>query len=108
MSRPSVAEHLAVLRQASLVTDEPRGRQRFYSLNPDPLEQVGAWLHPFERCRASAPCRAGSSRPSPTSASSIDDHRQRDACERMGPGWRDTVLPRLAELVEDLAAYGRV
>jgi len=30
-------------------TDEPRGRQRFYSLNPDPLEEVGAWLHPFER-----------------------------------------------------------
>ena len=28
----------------------------------------------------------------------LDDHRQRDACERMGPGWRDTVLPRLAEL----------
>jgi DNA-binding transcriptional ArsR family regulator len=49
MSRPSVAEHLAVLRQAALVTDEPRGRQRFYSLNPGPLEQVGAWLHPFER-----------------------------------------------------------
>ena len=31
----------------------------------------------------------------------LDDHRQRDACERMGPGWRDTVLPRLAELAED-------
>ena len=38
----------------------------------------------------------------------LDDHRQRDACERMGPGWRDTVLPRLAELAEDLAAHGRV
>lgn len=49
MSRPSVAEHLAVLRQASLVTDEARGRQRVYSLNPGPLEQVGDWLTPFER-----------------------------------------------------------
>ena len=38
----------------------------------------------------------------------LDDHRQRDTCERMGPGWRDTVLPRLAELAEDLAAHGRV
>ena len=28
----------------------------------------------------------------------LDDKRQRDACERMGPGWRDTVLPRLADL----------
>ncbi|MFI6029013.1 SRPBCC domain-containing protein [Amycolatopsis magusensis] len=29
----------------------------------------------------------------------LDDKRQREACERMGPGWRDGVLPRLAELV---------
>lgn len=28
----------------------------------------------------------------------LDDERQRDACDRMGPGWRDEVLPRLAEL----------
>ena len=29
----------------------------------------------------------------------LDDHRMRDAFERMGPGWRDTVLPRLAEML---------
>lgn len=28
----------------------------------------------------------------------LDDKRDRDACDRMGPGWRDTVLPRLAAL----------
>ncbi|MDI2027911.1 hypothetical protein QFW96_04795 [Saccharopolyspora sp. TS4A08] len=28
----------------------------------------------------------------------LDDHRERAARERMGPGWRDTVLPRPAEL----------
>ncbi|MET9267204.1 SRPBCC domain-containing protein [Amycolatopsis sp. NPDC004079] len=28
----------------------------------------------------------------------LDDKRQADACERMGPGWRDGVLPRLAKL----------
>jgi len=33
----------------------------------------------------------------------LDDKRQADACERMGPGWRDTVLPRLAKLGEDLS-----
>ncbi|WP_033295512.1 ArsR/SmtB family transcription factor [Amycolatopsis jejuensis] len=49
LSRPAVAEHLKVLREAALVRDEPVGRQRFYHLESDPLEQVGAWLHPFER-----------------------------------------------------------
>jgi len=49
MSRPAVAEHLQVLRRASLVRDEPVGRQRLYHLEPAPLEQVGDWLHPFER-----------------------------------------------------------
>ena len=49
MSRPSVAEHLKILRNAALVRDEPVGRQRFYHLEPAPLEQVGDWLHPFER-----------------------------------------------------------
>ncbi|GAA4863839.1 SRPBCC domain-containing protein [Saccharopolyspora cebuensis] len=29
----------------------------------------------------------------------LDDKRGRNACERMGPGWRDGVLPRLAELL---------
>ena len=29
----------------------------------------------------------------------LDDHRMSDAFDRMGPGWRDVVLPRLAALV---------
>lgn len=29
----------------------------------------------------------------------LDDKRGRDAFERMGPGWRDDVIPRLAALV---------
>ncbi|GAA4863843.1 MULTISPECIES: ArsR/SmtB family transcription factor [Saccharopolyspora] len=49
MSRPAVAEHLQVLRRAALVRDEPVGRHRLYHLEAEPLEQVGEWLHPFER-----------------------------------------------------------
>lgn len=49
MSRPAVAEHLRVLRLASLVRDEPVGRQRLYHLQAAPLAEVGEWLHPFER-----------------------------------------------------------
>ena len=49
LSRPAVAEHLKVLRQAGLVRDEPVGRHRHYHLTAEPLADVGAWLHPFER-----------------------------------------------------------
>jgi DNA-binding transcriptional ArsR family regulator len=48
LSRPAVSEHLQVLRQARLVREEPRGRQRFYHLEAAPLAEVGEWLHPFE------------------------------------------------------------
>jgi len=33
----------------------------------------------------------------------LDDHRQRAAHDRMGPGWRDVVVPRLADLVAPAA-----
>ncbi|MEU6863453.1 metalloregulator ArsR/SmtB family transcription factor [Streptomyces sp. NPDC046876] len=49
LSRPAVSEHLAVLRKAGLVREEPRGRHRYYHLQAEPLAEVGAWLHPFER-----------------------------------------------------------
>ena len=48
MRRPSVSEHLKVLRDAGLVIDERRGRERIYRLDPRPLEDVLQWLHPYE------------------------------------------------------------
>ncbi|MFJ9774494.1 metalloregulator ArsR/SmtB family transcription factor [Kitasatospora sp. NPDC101157] len=48
LSRPAVSEHLAVLRNARLVREEPRGRHRYYHLEPTPLAEVEEWLHPFE------------------------------------------------------------
>ncbi|MCX5046509.1 SRPBCC domain-containing protein [Aldersonia sp. NBC_00410] len=33
----------------------------------------------------------------------LSDHRSRDAFDRMGPGWRDVVVPRLAALVTESA-----
>jgi DNA-binding transcriptional ArsR family regulator len=57
LSRPAVSEHIAVLRNAGLVREEPRGRHRYYHLEPAPLEELGTWLHPFEhywRTRMSA------------------------------------------------------
>jgi DNA-binding transcriptional ArsR family regulator len=49
MSRPSVSEHLKVLRQAGLVTETKHGRERLYRLEPAPLAEVHDWLHPYER-----------------------------------------------------------
>ena len=49
MRRPSLSEHLRVLKEAGLVTEQPVGRQRFYALRPEPLQQVADWLDPYER-----------------------------------------------------------
>jgi DNA-binding transcriptional ArsR family regulator len=49
LSRPAVAEHLAVLRRAGLVRDDAVGRERHYHLTAEPLTQVSDWLSPFER-----------------------------------------------------------
>jgi DNA-binding transcriptional ArsR family regulator len=49
MARPSVSEHLKVLRDAGLVDEERRGRERLYRLDPAPLAEVAGWLAPYER-----------------------------------------------------------
>jgi DNA-binding transcriptional ArsR family regulator len=49
MRRPSLSEHLKVLRDAGLVSEERSGRQRIYRLEAAPLAEVQDWLHPYER-----------------------------------------------------------
>ncbi|TDD64276.1 ArsR family transcriptional regulator [Actinomadura darangshiensis] len=49
MSRPSVSEHLRVLRDAGLVSEQRDGRQRIYRLEPAPLREMSEWLTPYER-----------------------------------------------------------
>lgn len=49
MARPSVSEHLKVLRHAGLVTEEKRGRERIYSLDAPRLQPVSEWLTPYEK-----------------------------------------------------------
>jgi DNA-binding transcriptional ArsR family regulator len=49
IGRPAVSEHLQVLRKANLVREEPRGRERYYHLDPRPLEDVELWLSSFTR-----------------------------------------------------------
>jgi DNA-binding transcriptional ArsR family regulator len=47
IGRPAVSEHLQVLRRAGLVREEPRGRERYYHLDPRPLGEASAWLNTF-------------------------------------------------------------
>jgi DNA-binding transcriptional ArsR family regulator len=47
ISRPAISQHLRVLREASLVQERKEGRRRFYSLRPEPLAAVDAWLEAY-------------------------------------------------------------
>lgn len=49
MRRPSVSEHLRVLKDCGLVQEQRAGRHRVYGLDARPLRQVADWVHPFER-----------------------------------------------------------
>ena len=47
LSQPGVSKHLKVLREAGLVEVRPRGRQRWYGLQAQPLAEVDEWLEPY-------------------------------------------------------------
>lgn len=49
MARPSVSEHLKVLRECGLVTETKQGRFRYYAVAPGPLHELREWLTPYER-----------------------------------------------------------
>jgi len=49
MRRPSVSEHLKVLKDAGLVVERRHGRERLYQLRAEPLREVADWLTPYER-----------------------------------------------------------
>ena len=49
IGRPAVSEHLQILRKARLVREEPRGRERFYHLDPRPLSEIETWLDAFTK-----------------------------------------------------------
>jgi DNA-binding transcriptional ArsR family regulator len=49
MTQPAVSKHLRVLRDAGLVGVRPDGQRRLYSLRPQPLIELDAWLEPYRR-----------------------------------------------------------
>ncbi len=44
MSAPAISQHLRVLREAGLVTVRRDAQRRQYTLNPDGLDELEAWL----------------------------------------------------------------
>ena len=49
MQRPSISEHLKVLREVGLVSEQKQGRHRYYRLQGTPLQTIHHWLAPYER-----------------------------------------------------------
>ncbi len=46
-SRPAISKHLGVLKGAGLVVEHRVGRERFYELQPMPLQNVSGWLEGY-------------------------------------------------------------
>ncbi len=49
MTRPAVSQHLRILLDAGLVTEERHGRERRYHFCPEQLGPVRDWLATYER-----------------------------------------------------------
>lgn len=49
VSQPAMSRHLRVLREAGLVSVEPNGTRRVYSLHPAGLGELGRWVDRYRR-----------------------------------------------------------
>ena len=47
VSRPAVSQHLRVLKEAGLVTDEAAGARRVYQLHPEGVAELRSYLDGF-------------------------------------------------------------
>lgn len=47
ITQAAVSQHLRVLREAGLAGVRPEGTRRFYSLMPEPLQEIDVWLERF-------------------------------------------------------------
>jgi DNA-binding transcriptional ArsR family regulator len=47
VSRPAISQHLRVLKQANLVTDQAAGTRRVYQLNPQGFESLREYFDQF-------------------------------------------------------------
>ena len=48
ISRSAISQHLTILLESGLVAVEKRGREHYYQLRPDNLNEVYRWIKQFE------------------------------------------------------------
>lgn len=49
ISRPAISKHLKVLLNTNLVIPKKEGRERYYRLNVEPLNEVREWLRIYDK-----------------------------------------------------------
>ena len=59
ISRPAISKHLRILKAAGLVSEEQRGRQRFYQFVDGTLDEPGNWIGEFRERPAAGRAGAG-------------------------------------------------
>jgi DNA-binding transcriptional ArsR family regulator len=47
VSRPAIAKHVRILKDAGLVQERTDGRHRMYRINATPLARIDQWLQPY-------------------------------------------------------------
>jgi DNA-binding transcriptional ArsR family regulator len=72
VGRPAVSQHLKLLKEAGLVTDEAAGTRRLYELNPDALAELQRYAQSFWSAAMTRYARAAA-RDGITSASPSDE-----------------------------------
>ena len=48
-SRQAVSKHIQILAECQLVRQQQEGREIYYHLNPQKLQEIEAWLKPFQQ-----------------------------------------------------------
>lgn len=49
MGRTAIAKHLAVLKEAGLVSERKVGRETRFRLTPEPLQEIQDWVSYYEK-----------------------------------------------------------
>jgi len=49
ISRPAISKHLKILLKTNLVVPAQKGRERFYQINVEPLNEVKEWLDYYNK-----------------------------------------------------------
>lgn len=49
MTRPAISQHLRILKDVGLVTEERHGREHYYRLQPQRLVEVRDWLQKYDQ-----------------------------------------------------------